>query len=67
MAKEGRQAKAVELVTFVAHHAATKTMARERSEQLLAQLKDQLPVDAWQAAHERGRSQMLETIVAETN
>jgi predicted ATPase/Tfp pilus assembly protein PilF len=65
LAKEGHREKAVGVGSFVANHAVTKTMARQRSKQVLARLKEEMPVDVWERAYEWGRGETIEGVVDE--
>jgi tetratricopeptide (TPR) repeat protein len=65
IAAEGDTTRAVELLAFVAQHPFTSHATRERAEQLLAELKAELPAEAFTAAIGRGRSRELDEVVAE--
>jgi predicted ATPase/Tfp pilus assembly protein PilF len=63
-ATTGDLEKAAEIASFVRHHPVTKPLARGRSERVLAQLKDKMPVGAWETAQERGQEETLEGLTA---
>ncbi|MCG8347071.1 MAG: tetratricopeptide repeat protein [Chloroflexales bacterium] len=64
LARGGAQSQAVAVLSFVTHQTITKPLARDRSEHVLAQLKDELPTAVWEAAWEQGKAQ---TLAAMTN
>lgn len=65
LAREADQQKAVGVASFVANHGIARTTARERAEQLLVRLKDEMPAGVWEVAYEQGKAQPLEAVVSE--
>jgi tetratricopeptide (TPR) repeat protein len=64
-AVSGSLEKAVAVSSFVVQHPVVKPLARTRGEQVMAQLKNRMPVEAWQAAKTRGENGTLEDFTAE--
>jgi len=64
-AEEGEPERAVELLSLVLHHPATRQIERDRAQHLLAELASKLPSDVFTAAVARGQARELEEVAAE--
>ncbi|MCI0397212.1 MAG: tetratricopeptide repeat protein [Chloroflexi bacterium] len=64
LAREGQQAEALEILTFVLHHPAVDTDAIDKAEPLLADLLSHFDPAEAIAIQERGKAQQLEQLVA---
>jgi hypothetical protein len=65
MIGESEPVQAVELLGFVLHHPATRHAARGRAQELLGELRTELPPDVFDAAMARGRARDLEEVASQ--
>jgi hypothetical protein len=63
--QEGGAKRAVELAALARHHPASVEETRDRADELLDRLRDQLPADAFEAAMARGQARDLEATLRE--